>query len=330
MSRPDVLRAVFGSESDGSDDDAATHRASTERVKDRALDDDATDATTARAEEVVIDIPYDPSEGDFEETAVTARRTNVLGIRGDGAWRRDASTAEDADAALNVIRYRIDPVTGEVETNARFVRWGDGTTHLVIGDEHLRVTERATAEGADSVLYARKPGAMEARKRLRTKMTFAPASLESKTHRALSRRVDKAHGSRATRTRQHVSRVDPEREKEAVDAALVKAEREQLALKRKQEKMMRDDRESRHQSMRGYTESYYERRDDGDGGAEDAEKMDADFLEADEDVGGAAERGEDASDAADQGNADDDDDDDDDAAPKERRKRALIVDEDDE
>ena len=90
MSRPDVLRAVFGSESDGSDDDAATHRASTERVKDRALDDDATDVTTARAEEVVIDIPYDPSEGDFEETAVTARRTNVLGIRGDGAWRRDA------------------------------------------------------------------------------------------------------------------------------------------------------------------------------------------------------------------------------------------------
>ena len=338
MATVDLVRGIFGSDSE-SDDERVAGKDSLGDGDARADAGAGARAEPALAPALEISVPR-AVERDVDDANARARIVKLSNIFGVATRAFDAAThAEETESYadengvervrasdLNVIRWRVNAVTGAVETNARFVRWEDGTTHLVVGDEHLRATERDVAE-ADSFLYARRPGSMEARTRLDKKLTFAPASLDSKTHKRLTRAVDERHGHRATRTRAHVSRVDPEREKEAVDAALLKAEREAQALLRKQQKMMRDDRESRYAQFgagdKSYTESFYERRqedDEGDEGDEDAgARMDADFLEADE--AGDDEVEEDAEEDAEEGDED---------APRERKRRALQLEDEDE
>lgn len=338
MATVDLVRGIFGSDSE-SDDERVVGDESLGDGDARTRGRDGAEDGRALAPALEIVVPREDAF-DVDDASARARVVKLSNIFGVASRAFDAAThAEETESYadengvervrasdLNVIRWRVNAVTGEVETNARFVRWEDGTTHLVVGDEHLRANERDVAE-ADSFLYARRPGSMEARARLDKKLTFAPASLDSKTHKRLTRAVDERHGYRATRTRAHVSRVDPEREKEAVDAALLKAEREAQALLRKQQKMMRDDRESRYAQFgvadKSYTESFYERRQEGEEGEEDAgARMDADFLEADE----AGDEGveEEADSDAGEGGADAED------APRERKRRALQLEDEDE
>jgi RNA polymerase-associated protein LEO1 len=176
---------------------------------------------------------------------------------------------------------------------------------------------------------------------LSSKITFRPATLDSKTHKRLTAAIDKKHGSRATRTMEYVSRVDPEKEKEALDAELEKAARESAALLRKQQKMMKEDRERRYYETGGraavdvgYTEAYYERRGGSGDEGEDAAgaRMDADFLEAEAEDAAAAEAPFGAP-VADQEMNDDDDDEEDDVAaaePTERKKRRMVDDEEED
>ncbi len=361
MATAALVRDVFGSDSD-TDDARDAREASTEArdaiesVPARApfksslelddddddADDDANDARHVESTPLHIELASD-ARADARETEETAQIAKLSNIFGVAANAFDASTHEektttivDADGVErvhakdeNVIRWRINPQTGELESNARVVKWSDGSTHLVVGDEFLVARARDVAD-ADSFLYRRAPGLMKAHQRLKTKMTFAPATLESRTHKRLTAAIDKRHGARATRTMAYASRVDPEREKEALDAELERAARENAALLRKQQKMMREDRERsgvaaggsyRAGVDRGYTESYYERRpaddddargdgdgdDDGDGDA-GGDRMDVNFLEADEEDANANANA----------NADD--------GPKARRKRAFVED----
>jgi len=366
MADVDLVRNIFGSDSD--DDDAIDARAteSLENDRDRApsvnfrssleVPDDADDADArgARSSDAPLRLEL-PSSGPGRETiedeAKIAKLSNIFGAEPkpfDPATHRDDDAREafvDVDGVArirtsneNAVRWRVNESTGEAESNARYVRWDDGTTHLVVGDEYLRCDERRTAD-ADSFLYVRKRGLMKAQRRLTTKMTFNPATLESRTHKRLTAAIDKKHGSRATRTMAYVSRVDPEREKEALDAELERAARESAALERKQAKMMREDRErtgmwsAGGRNDRGYTESYYERRDDA-GGDVDAEvgaaRMDADFLEAEENDGAAGSDGAGASEQDVAAGSLDEDEDEDVGAPKERKKRALVVDDEED
>jgi len=361
MATAALVRDVFGSDSD-TDDARDAREASTEArdaiesVPARApfksslelddddadADDDANDARHVESTPLHIELASDARADarETEETAQIAKLSNIFGVAArafDASTRQEKTiTIVDADGVErvhardeNIIRWRIDPRSGKPESNARFVKWSDGSTHLVVGDEFLVARARDVAD-ADSFLYRRAPGLMTAHQRLKTKMTFAPATLESRTHKRLTAAIDKRHGARATRTMAYASRVDPEREKEAMDAELERAARENAALLRKQQKMMREDRERsgvaaggsyRAGVDRGYTESYYERRPaedddergdgDGDGdGDAGGDRMDVNFLEADEEDANANANA----------NADADD------GPKARRKRAFVED----
>ena len=325
-----LVKNIFGSDSESEDADARADADARDGARSTA-------PAPARGDALALELPSEPStRATPADDATIAKLSNIFGARVkpfDAATHRDddeaTETYVDVDGVervraldANVVRWRRDATTGEAVSNARFVTWDDGTTHLVVGDEYLRADARAVAD-ADSFLYARAPGMMAAQRRLTTKMTFKPATLESRTHRRLTAAIDKRHGSRATRTMAYVSRVDPEREKEALDAELARAAKERAALERKQAKMMREDREragtwSAAGRDRGYTESYYERRDD----AGDAARMDADFLEAaGDDVGADADAATGATDA--------DADADAVAAAPPRKKRAFVDDDDD-
>ena len=92
----------------------------------------------------------------------------------------------------NIIRWRkvidpetgkpvIDPKTGEdkVESNARFVKWSDGSTQLLIGAEAFNVTEQDLSDRHD-YLFGRHEnckGLMQGQKKISGKMAFTPANL---------------------------------------------------------------------------------------------------------------------------------------------------------
>ena len=282
----------------------------------------------------------DVARGDGEEVKV-AKLSNIFGVATD-AFDRDTFVEEtvevvDADGISrvrmrdeNVVRWRKNASTGEVESNARVVTWSDGSRQLVIGDEVLELTERAVGANEEAYLYLRRPGLMQSQGRLASKLTFRPATLESRTHKRLTAAIDKKHGYRGQRTMEYVSNVDPEKEKEQADAELEKAQRESAALARKQQRMMREDRERRYDASRpeaGYTENYYERREDAGPSTTAAARMDEDFLEADGDDHGAdADDDAGAVDAATAANTGVEDEDEEAAAgeQKERRKRAFV------
>ena len=367
MADVDLVKNIFGSDSEDDDDGARVATESLENRDDRGrestfkssleLPDDAENdeddpATRAKGEPLRLELPSaEAGRETIEDETKIAKLSNIFGAEPkpfDAATYRDDGEREefvDVDGVTrirtsneNTVRWRMNESTGEAESNAYYVRWDDGTTHLVVGDEYLRCDERPVAD-ADSFLYVRKQGLMKAQRRLTTKMTFNPATLDSRTHKRLTAAIDKKHGSRATRTMAYVSRVDPEREKEALDAELERAARESAALERKQAKMMREDRErtgmwsAGGRNDRGYTESYYERRDDA-GGDVDAEggaaRMDADFLEAEENDGAAGSDGAGAMEQDVAAGSLDEDEDEAVGAPKERKKRALVVDDEED
>ena len=62
--------------------------------------------------------------------------TNIAGVESRPFDAATFEPTEDHHAKNhNVIRWRRNKDTGAVESNARFVKWSDGTTQLVVGDE---------------------------------------------------------------------------------------------------------------------------------------------------------------------------------------------------
>lgn len=350
------LAAVQPSSNDANETDVVVPRKSSLETYDSEDDDgdDANRRSVPRGPPLHLELPCGEGEEDDSgkgARAAVAKLSNIFGVNPrafDAATHAtETVTFIDADGIErmrtsdeNVVRWRVNPTSGAVESNARVVEWSDGSRQLFIGDEVLEMTEREAPASDEAFLYLRRPGLMQARGRLSSKITFRPATLDSKTHKRLTAAIDKKHGSRATRTMEYVSRVDPEKEKEALDAELEKAARESAALLRKQQKMMKEDRERRYYETggraavdAGYTESYYERRGGSGDEGEDAAgaRMDADFLEAEAEDAPAAEAPAVAPVADQEMNDDDEDEDDVTAAePAERKKRRMVDDEEED
>ena len=91
----------------------------------------------------------------------------------------------------NVIRWR----EGEQgrESNARLVRWSDGSTTLHVGSEMLIANQVPIAEGSTH-LYTKHTGSnFECHGVLKKKLQVKPSSIRSSTHRALTKHIAKNH-----------------------------------------------------------------------------------------------------------------------------------------
>ncbi|KAF8066373.1 hypothetical protein HT031_002697 [Scenedesmus sp. PABB004] len=138
---------------------------------------------------------------------------------------------------INVIRWRYRPGGGEGgaparESNARYVRWSDGSEGILLGDEVLDVTRQAAAR-AHSYLFAVRYDTIEGQAHLDQRVTVTPASLDSKLHKRLKMTVTQA-AHRADKVRMHYASKNPElekaeKEKAAAEAAQLKAARERAA-----------------------------------------------------------------------------------------------------
>lgn len=127
-------------------------------------------------------------------------------------------------------------VTGETiqESNARFVRWSDGSLSLHLGDEIFDVYKQPLQNDYNH-LYIRQGTGLQGQAVFRTKLTFRPHSTDSFTHKKMT--MSLADRSQKTTGIKILSQVghDPEAER----AENLKKEEESLRQLMRQRKPMK-------------------------------------------------------------------------------------------
>ncbi|KAF9959077.1 Paf1 complex component [Modicella reniformis] len=174
----------------------------------------------------------------------------------------------------NTIRWRFkdgqdDPsipaIEREKESNARFVRWSDGSLSLVLGDEMFQVNVQSL-QNQHQFLVVHHPSelVLQTQQALTANMTFQPQSTQSLTHRKLTAAIAGKH-VKGVKTVMVATLSDPKAAKEAIE----QRELEQVRSRRK----VAAER-SRHARVTGLTASGLEE-SDGEHDEEDDEDFEA-------------------------------------------------------
>lgn len=141
----------------------------------------------------------------------------------------------------NIVRYRAvrnPDGTTSYESNARFVRWSDGSLQLQIGNEVLDISVQDAQHDQAHLFLRHEKGILQSQGRVLKKMRFMPSSLTSNSHRLLTALVDSRH-KKVFRVKKTVTDIDPEREKEQKEKAESQTIRANELLSRKKEKVSR-------------------------------------------------------------------------------------------
>ncbi|KXZ50381.1 hypothetical protein GPECTOR_16g554 [Gonium pectorale] len=138
-------------------------------------------------------------------------------------WRYARRTAPDGSEEL------------VPESNARFVRWSDGSVQLLLGDEVFdTVTADISQQRAYLVAYS---GVVQGQAALTQKMGFRLATLNSKLYARMREEVDK-RTVKVKRVQQHVEAFDPAKEKERKAREAEERSRSSVSLAARQQRVM--------------------------------------------------------------------------------------------
>ncbi|CAF1716431.1 unnamed protein product [Brassica oleracea var. botrytis] len=171
-----------------------------------------------------VEVPFRPPPGDPEKMNMI-KVSSIMGIDPNPF---DAKTFVEEDTferdgaktrirlVNNIVRHRF--VKGRdgktySESNARFVRWSDGSLQLLIGNEVLDITEQDARQDQNHLLLKHEKGILQSQGRILKKMRFIPSSLTSNSHRLLTALVD-SREKKDFKVKNCVTDIDPEREKE--------------------------------------------------------------------------------------------------------------------
>lgn len=169
--------------------------------------------------------PFDPKTYVEEDTFVT-----------DESGARKRIRLEN-----NIVRWRTarnPDGTASYESNARFVRWSDGSLQLLIGNEVLDISVQDAQHDQAHLFLRHGKGILQSQGRLLKKMRFMPSSLSSNSHRLLTALVDSRH-KKVYKVKNCITDIDPEREKEEKEKAESQNIRANVLLNRKREKVSR-------------------------------------------------------------------------------------------
>ncbi|XP_058788434.1 protein LEO1 homolog [Vicia villosa] len=167
--------------------------------------------------------PFDPKTYEEEDTFVTDELGNKKRIRLEN----------------NIVRWREvknPDGTTSVESNARFVRWSDGSLQLLIGNEVLDISEQDAQHDQSHLFLRHGKGILQSQGRLLQKMRFMPSSLSSNSHRLLTAIVD-SRQRKVYKVKNCVTDIDPEKEKEEKEKAESQTIRASELLSRKRDKV---------------------------------------------------------------------------------------------
>ncbi|XP_050991666.1 RNA polymerase-associated protein LEO1 [Labeo rohita] len=154
----------------------------------------------------------------------------------------------------NTIRWRSrrDEEGNEVkESNARIVKWSDGSMSLHLGNEVFDVY-KAPLQGDHNHLFIRQGTGLQGQAVFKTKLTFRPHSTDSATHRKMTLSLaDRCSKTQKIRILPMAGR-DPESQRNE----MIKKEEERLRASIRRESQQRRMREKQHQ--RGLNAGYLE------------------------------------------------------------------------
>ncbi|XP_067827545.1 RNA polymerase-associated protein LEO1 [Heptranchias perlo] len=165
----------------------------------------------------------------------------------------------------NTIRWRVrkDEEGNDIrESNARIVKWSDGSMSLHLGNEVFDVY-KAPLQGDHNHLFIRQGTGLQGQAVFKTKLTFRPHSTDSATHRKMTLSLaDRCSKTQKIRILPMAGR-DPESQR----SEMIKKEEERLRASIRRESQQRRMREK--QSQRGLSSSYlepdrYDEEEDGD------------------------------------------------------------------
>ncbi|KAG2470833.1 LEO1 protein, partial [Polypterus senegalus] len=165
----------------------------------------------------------------------------------------------------NTIRWRMrrDEDGSEIrESNARIVKWSDGSMSLHLGNEVFDVY-KAPLQGDHNHLFIRQGTGLQGQAVFKTKLTFRPHSTDSATHRKMTLSLaDRCSKTQKIRILPMAGR-DPESQRNE----MIKKEEERLRASIRRESQQRRMRERQHQ--RGLSANYlepdrYEEEDEGE------------------------------------------------------------------
>ncbi|WFD21256.1 Paf1 complex component [Malassezia caprae] len=176
------------------------------------------------------DRPFDAATWDEDEEDALQGSENRLGDKDARSILRTMSTVR--------WRWRQSGDGRTPQSNARIVRWSDGSESLQIGSEFLDVTRHPepNVQGVPlSYLFVPHPreGVLEAECAVRTSLSFKP-SLHSDTHQKIASAIRHQRGARVVATAETFGALDPEREKERIERALKDSEKKRHRERMKQ------------------------------------------------------------------------------------------------
>lgn len=203
--------------------------------------------------------PFDPEMyNDDEQNADEAENMQRIKLKVENTIRWRFREGEDDPSAAALER--------EKESNARFVRWSDGSLSLVLGDEVFQVNTKSL-QNQHQFLVVHHPSelVLQTQQALTDNMTFQPQSTQSLTHRKLTAAIAGKH-VKGVKTVMVATLSDPKAAKEAIE----QRELEQVRSRRK----VAAER-SRHARVTGLTASGLEESD----GEHDEEDDDFDAEE---------------------------------------------------
>ncbi|CAI5509190.1 unnamed protein product [Closterium sp. Naga37s-1] len=204
------------------DEEGGERRRARERPKGPPLDLDLS----------LFDPPAPPDK------MVMVMASNIVGIQ---AAPFDPDTYEEG-GPQNLIRWRHvrrpDGTMG-VESNARMVRWSDGSLHLLLGAEVL-ATDIKSMQHDKAHLFVRHPkqGVVQGQGQLVEKMRFRPFDTHSLIHKKLTLGLDSKY-RKGKELKSIVTTGDPEKEKEERERSIQQQIRTKETLRQEQEKRAR-------------------------------------------------------------------------------------------
>ncbi|KAI5079389.1 hypothetical protein GOP47_0004868 [Adiantum capillus-veneris] len=199
-----------------------------------------------------IYLPSCPPPGTAEKMHIV-RVSNIMGIESkpfdpktyieeeeqfitDETGHKQRLRLEDNIARWRKVRDREG--NSKYESNARFVKWSDGSMQLLIGNEVLDISIQKANQDQGHLFVRHDKGVLQSQGRLLQKMKFMPSSLSSKSHRLLTALVD-SRNRKIYKVKNVITNKDPEREKEEAEKLHQKRIRNKEDLQRKQEKINR-------------------------------------------------------------------------------------------
>eukprot|EP00958_Prasinococcus_capsulatus_P001369 scaffold115_cov304-Prasinococcus_capsulatus_cf.AAC.63 len=242
-------------------------------------------------EDLVFACEYEKPAHSMESVRL-AKLSNIVGIEKEEFNPETFKAEEEAylDEAgqvkvrlrdQNVIRWRkVDDGSGgyAMQSNARIVKWSDGSVQLLLGEETFNVDTQPIHK-ENHHLYTRKtPGVLQSQGHFLHRVTFRPTSLSSRSHQRLTKAIDKRHG-KVNKIRKFVTGENPEEMKAAMEKEEMEKQRELLMDKERE--MQERTRLRRSENERYERDNFYAQEE----GRSAKGALSADFLEADEDEG---------------------------------------------